>query len=530
MKVGFAREDITLFEYGMTMFGWGRPDHQVRGVAEPLFARAMAVEGDDRFVYVVVDLLLVSQGLWLEVVSTLERDHPELGLSARNVVLVATHTHSGPSGYSHHFWLNLNAPGFSPVVYDGLLQRLVRVIVAAFAAATPGIFSVSGGQQPLSDGIAFNRSWWAYSANDDTEPVPFERRDEATDRQHTVLCFEGEDGSRAVVDWFGLHGTTVHADHDVLHPDHKGLAARTFEERGMHALFAQECCGDVSPNYRESARGHTVGRFEDDFVNADYVAAAQVRRVEELLTLVEPAGEKVAVAARFVDFSRARAEAAFTHPRQARQTTPARLGISMARGTAEGRGPLYNAAWLTDWLNRSAGEDNKFALLELARGDASRVAQFLPMRWVPPLDPVVGWIGAQVRRGTAGSAPWIPHVLPVQVLRIGRVLVLAVPFETTTVAGRRLRATAAANAPEGVDTVVLSPYANAYCGYLTTFEEYRCQHYEAGYTLFGPHTLAALRTTVAELVRELGSPEMAGPRPQPASRASLEALAFDQPW
>ncbi|MCB9679837.1 MAG: neutral/alkaline non-lysosomal ceramidase N-terminal domain-containing protein, partial [Alphaproteobacteria bacterium] len=109
-------------------------------------------------------------------------------------------------------------------------------------------------------------------------------------------------------------------------------------------------------------------------------------------------------------------------------------------------------------------------------------------------------------------------------------VVCAVPSEPTTVAGRRLRETMRAAAPEGVRHVVVSPYANAYAGYLTTAEEYQVQHYEAAYTVFGPHSVAALRTVVEGLMGRLGAEPQVGELPARVPREALLAMPFEAPW
>lgn len=38
---------------------------------------------------------------------------------------------------------------------------------------------------------------------------------------------------------------------------------------------------------------------------------------------------------------------------------------------------------------------------------------------------------------------------------------------------------------------MLAGLSNAYADYITTFEEYQNQRYEAGSTIYGPHTLSA---------------------------------------
>lgn len=90
-----------------------------------------------------------------------------------------------------------------------------------------------------------------------------------------------------------------------------------------------------------------------------------------------------------------------------------------------------------------------------------------------------------------------PTVLPLQLFIIGETLSLAaIPFEATTMAGRRLRASLHSILRDdlGLDDLhepVVSGLSNAYSGYLTTREEYSVQRYEGASTHFGPNQLCA---------------------------------------
>ncbi|MFO0747217.1 MAG: neutral/alkaline non-lysosomal ceramidase N-terminal domain-containing protein [Myxococcota bacterium] len=541
IEFGFGRRDISHFEPEMTMMGWGVRTNRARGVGVPLFARAAilrAPAGDTRVAFVAIETLLVTQGLWWGVLDRLA-EHPELGLGAHNVILVATHTHSGPSGFGHHFWTNLNAPGFSPTVYAGLRDGIVGAIRDACAALRPGSASLAQTTVPLAEGIAFNRSWFAYNKNVDITPVTEARRDEATDRTLTTLRFRAPDGRLAgLVQWFALHGTAVHADNVHLHPDHKGLTALAFEAAGLGVVCAQECCGDVSPNFRwDKRRGHTAGKTYDDRRNAEHIADAMLRHSHlaergAAATDEIPLGDQLEVATRFVDFGRAVADARWNLDGREHRTTPPALGLSMAEGTAEGPGPLRRVRALTRALSRVAGvlrEDPKVPFIDLAKGKDGRLFGVVPMLHTPPLDPVFAWVRGALRSGGVHPGPWVPEIVPLQLVRLGPLAIIATPFEMTTVAGRRLRATVRAALP-GVEHVVVSPYASAYVGYLTTFEEYQVQHYEAGYTLFGPHTLAALRSEVTALAGQLGRAALLGPVPQRVDTAPLERITFARPW
>ena len=51
--------------------------------------------------------------------------------------------------------------------------------------------------------------------------------------------------------------------------------------------------------------------------------------------------------------------------------------------------------------------------------------------------------------------------------------------------------------------VVLAGLSNVYTHYITTFEEYQLQKYEAASTIFGPHTLNAYLDQYAYLTEKL---------------------------
>ncbi|PHU00789.1 Neutral ceramidase [Capsicum chinense] len=81
--------------------------------------------------------------------------------------------------------------------------------------------------------------------------------------------------------------------------------------------------------------------------------------------------------------------------------------------------------------------------------------------------------------------PLQPTILPVQILRIGQLVILSEPGEFTTMAGRRLRDAVKTVLKSGATKefgsnihVVLAGLTNMYLQYITTFEEYQIQRYE----------------------------------------------------
>jgi neutral ceramidase len=102
--------------------------------------------------------------------------------------------------------------------------------------------------------------------------------------------------------------------------------------------------------------------------------------------------------------------------------------------------------------------------------------------------------------------PLVPFIMPLQLIKLGSLVIIAHPGELTTIAGIRLRETVLDILDKdttGVKYAVAATYSNAYTSYTTTKEEYDMQHYEGASTLFGPWTLEAYRQENAKLARAL---------------------------
>ncbi|KAL3662398.1 Neutral ceramidase [Phytophthora oleae] len=130
--------------------------------------------------------------------------------------------------------------------------------------------------------------------------------------------------------------------------------------------------------------------------------------------------------------------------------------------------------------------------------------------------------------GLMEPVPWVPNILPVQVVKIGQFALAVTNFETTTMAGRRIRSTVkTALAGAGVTEVGLAAVSNAYAQYMTTKEEYLTQNYEGASTLFGPNQLAAVQQELARVAASVADSSMPldmGPTPLQIDRSSLITL------
>ncbi|MGE0784546.1 MAG: neutral/alkaline non-lysosomal ceramidase N-terminal domain-containing protein [Sandaracinaceae bacterium] len=482
------------------MFGWGAPAQRVEGVSTPLHARAMLLDdGTTRIALVCLELGLVTWPVRIGVLAGLAR-RPHLGLGPHHLMLSATHTHCGPAGLSPYLLFH--------TVHGGYVEELVRVVVdrtldaleRAHAALEPSELAYAEVVIPRSVPIAFNRSLAAYRRNPDVAPAV--REEDATRRRAPTLIARDVEGRiRGLVQWFGVHATSLHADHRMLDGDLKGRASRRLEAElpDCVAIFAQEACGDVTPSPRwDAERKCRVGMGETDEESAELAAGYHVDAARRAIDEASPLAD-VSLGARVVHVAMDVAAEA-----------PA-VGLSVTAGTDEGPGPFAALAGLfaTYAQARAWGGADPKPGLDLRGGAGGSFAGLVPRDLFLSVFRGVRGVDYAARLAAAGDlddVPLAPTVLPVQRVRIGPVQVLGLPCEPTTVSGQRLRAALGG-------TVVVAGLSNAYGYYCTTPEEYAHQAYEGACTLYGARTLAAFRdaalgaTPDASVGEAVGGPE-----------------------
>src|SRR4051812_13981462 len=137
LQAGVGRSDITP-PTGFPTFGYVRDDAIARGQHTRLYARAIVLqEGESKLALVTTDLGVTPGGLLAEVAERLK----SRGLSERNIVISASHTHSGPAGFANYDSDNFVAPtqgdptSFKTVgdrhLYGFLVQRVALAVLRA---------------------------------------------------------------------------------------------------------------------------------------------------------------------------------------------------------------------------------------------------------------------------------------------------------------------------------------------------------------------------------------------------------------
>lgn len=491
-QVGVGMSDITGEAAEVGMMGYASLDQKSSGIHQRLRARAFVVQDNagaapgKSVVVVVTDTGLLTQAVHQAVLARLAARYGGL-YNEQNVVLTATHTHAGPGGYSHYALYNITILGFQKTTFNAIVDGIVEAIDRAHASKAPGEILLNQGD--LID-ASRNRSAPSFRRNPAADRAAFPLE---IDPLMTVLTLK--QGGRAVgaLSFFATHGTSMTNTNTLISGDNKGYAAYHWEHdiagvryradgKPFVAAFAQTNPGDMSPNLNLRPGS---GPTEDEFENTRLIGLRQANMARALsLTASQSMQGGVDVRQRYVDMSRVQVGGAYTPDGQAHSTCPAALGASFAAGSTEdGPGPgIAQESSSNPFLAAVGGLI--FPIPESLRQCHGAKQVVIPVGQMQPY-------------------PWVPEVLPLQLVRVGALYLATLPGEPTIMSGYRIRRQLAQTLGVAVNQVLVVGYTNGYTEYITTPEEYAEQGYEGGSTLFGPWTQPAYMQELDRLAQAM---------------------------
>src|SRR4051795_8009835 len=290
LQAGAGRSDVTP-PTGFYTMGYVRSDSVANGQHTRLFARAIVLEqGGRKVALVATDLGFTPGGMTVEVGKKLKAR----GFDEQNIVISASHTHSGPAGWSPFGSDNFVPPTMgTPTkfsldtdrqLYGFLIDRVALAIARADDDRGPA--RAAWGSSALT-GITQNRSLEALLA-DFGKDLPYGEGKvdmvpggylRTIDPNVDVLRVDRVRGRRTIPmgAWldFADHGTVDPYTFGVYSGDHQGPAARVFEaavRRAGHVPRSDEVvgaygnsdAGDMSAGLgrRGPAKADEVGRAE----------------------------------------------------------------------------------------------------------------------------------------------------------------------------------------------------------------------------------------------------------------------------
>jgi neutral ceramidase len=426
-------------EIGIPMGGYGARQGTSTGIHDRLFARTVAFcDGTTTLVISVCDLV----GVGSQVVDRVRRlAQDELAIPSANVLVAATHTHSGP--------LEVN-PAESTPFAETLASGVLRSIREAIAALQPVSLRVG---TVTVDTISQNR-------RDPAGPI---------ETLATVLAATPEGGGRPAVTLvnYACHSTVLEYDNMQYSPDFPGAMVRFLErEVGGTAIYLQGAAGDINPVW-----------MRHDFAEVERVGgilgAAATRVVHEL----EPLGagqwcinlswsediEQPAPGALLTSAPLAATQVVLELPRRPKRTTAdLQAEIDQLQADRSAAPDLATRHELTARINQ----------LHTEWAVASRLAQVQPR---------------------AGTVP-----VEVQAMRLSSECALvSLPGEFFVETGNAIRAAS------GIPNLLIAGYANAMIGYVPPESAFAFAGYEVGRADLEPTAERQISEAAVAAVRSL---------------------------
>jgi neutral ceramidase len=498
-EIGTGIYDITGPVAETGMFGYAA-SQETDGLHQRLYARAFVVKApgaSQRVVFVSADQGAIFQSVKLEVVRRLQVLYGSTYTHA-NVMLTATHTHVGSSGVSHYLLYQAasndkSLTGYDTQAYEAVVSGIVNAIKRAHNNLALG--SIDLAQGDLTNATK-NRSVVAYQANPDAASYTSD-----TNKRMVQLKFTKDNGKEVgLLNWFAIHNTSLSQKFTKVSGDNKGYAQWRFEKsKGTRitdaetfvAAFANSDEGDVVPSDGNAFSKPGFQGSSNEYANAVAAGSKQFDRASQLYS-----GSQTRLSGR-VDFRHQWIGMnGFTVTPtfgggSSRVLCESALGRSFAAGGENGPSDAGSYREGMTIANSSApGTQGGFLTF---------VAGLVGLSGLP--DPCQN--PKPILLAT-GKLDWVPEVLPFQVFVIGKMAIVGIPFEATTMSGRRIRARVqTALSGIGVDTVVIAGLANSYAGYLTTREEFNSQQYEGASTQYGPYQQGATEQILTGLSQAL---------------------------
>jgi len=494
--IGTGLYDVTGPAAELGMMGYAMVGQKTAGIHSRLWSRAYVISSPcngKRVAFVSADVGMIFQAVKQKVVQKLQARYGDV-YTEENVMLSGTHTHSGPGGFSHYALYNLSILGFDSDNFNAITEGIYQSIVQAHNNMAEGTIKIARGD--LTD-ASINRSAPAYLRNPAAERARYAYD---TDKAMTVLKLQKRNGQEiGMIAWFAVHATSIHNDNHLISSDNKGYAEYLFGKlkgttyngsQTFVAAFAQSNEGDSSPNVCGGLNGCGATDFDSSVLSG-------TKQYNKAISLYNSASELLTGGIdyrhSYVNMANHDVDAAYTGA-GFQKTCYAAIGMSMIAGAEDGPS---NLPGITEGMVYDGVTWPQFTLVPEDQACHAEKIILLPT-------------------GRMSPYPWTPEVLPVQIATLGGLALIAVPYESTTMSGRRLREMVESRLkPVGLKYSVIAGLSNAYSGYVTTREEYASQNYEGASTHFGPWTLAAYMQEFDRLAIALRDNTIVSPGPKP---------------
>ncbi|WP_047151820.1 neutral/alkaline non-lysosomal ceramidase N-terminal domain-containing protein [Aneurinibacillus tyrosinisolvens] len=287
MRAGCYRVDITP-EIGTPLGGNVRDDNRSRGIHDPLYANFLYLhDGKNGILFIGLDLIGIYRSFTQEIKADISK---ATGISPRNIVMFATHTHSGPDvmkAFKEEY--DRLVEEFIDTLHEKLVNGAVKCIGNTWDAA----FAVGKGTE---DSLSFNRRIFMKDGQlrmnwEGLDPAEIDHTAGPIDPDLFVLSVRDQNQRiRALLVNFTLHSAILVGkdwliSRDYIHSLTDNLRAQFGED--VIVLFANGAEGNI--NHINSHDLNQIRGFEE----AERIGNKLSNKITEILSKLEYASEVV---------------------------------------------------------------------------------------------------------------------------------------------------------------------------------------------------------------------------------------------
>ncbi|KAJ3106071.1 hypothetical protein HDU97_007074 [Phlyctochytrium planicorne] len=578
---GAGRGDITPPIGELNMMGYAKLGQNSRGIQTRLYARALLWSHPSdplrRVVYISTDSATSSNVIKQLALSRLAAILPAKQKSLYtddNVLISATHTHSGTGGYNDDFLYQVTSFGVYDGVREAIADGIVDAILDAHNQVEQQLVALTSGADKAGvdievaegflDNASINRSPKAYEQNPAEERAFYGSNVDQKFPVVTIRPRSNPDFPLGAASWFAVHGTSMDNTNELLSGDNKGVASLFWEiaekqkrkNGGVSgttpfvAAFGQTNAGDVSPNVQgphctdtgaacDGLKGSCGGDINKCVARGPGYEIGGIRLATRTIA------ERQFLAARSASDGSNGRPFRYKIPSPAlNASVPAidfrhawvdmsNVNVNLPNGkTVKTCKPSMGQSFAAGTVDGTVG-------LATPNSTANPILTFVrDLVFTRPSDELLNCQFPKPVLLPTGEATfpygWQPTILPLQILRIGNGLaIVGFPSEITTMSGRRVRKAVKdilvrdglMDAENGV--VAIAGLSNSYASYAATNEEYQFQAYEGACTIFGPNTVQAYIQTFSQMAASFSAPNLNVPS-QPIPKKNNE-LATESP-
>lgn len=251
ISAGAARVKLTP-QVPIPMRGFANRTEPFKGVHDDIYARAIAFsDGDNKALIIAADIIGISNDLYSNAADIIEK---ETGIAGGNIMLCATHTHSGPVS-------GIYSEDASPEIrnYTGKLEELlVTVAVEAVNNLEPAFIGTGKGVCKMN----INRR------GTNTKGTMWIRRNPYGTVDNQVAVTKIDDAANnplaLLINW-PCHATSMGSKNYLISGDWPGAAARYVEKNCEGEVIAPVtigASGDINPIYAVNDFNTEIGEPE----------------------------------------------------------------------------------------------------------------------------------------------------------------------------------------------------------------------------------------------------------------------------